>query len=139
VLILSALIVAAQPPAQPAPTAQPVAPVAPAALPTIVGPSGPDLVRVGSGLVGVVMRLDLNEGGRVQTATVTRTIAMAPGMEGRGGVWLPEVFLRAVAARLSELDFRPVPAGRQLYRFFVYDPTQPTRADLGPDPMKQTE
>jgi hypothetical protein len=138
-LILSVLISASQPAAPPESTAQPVTPVAPAAVPTIVAPSGPDLVRVGSGLVGVVLRLDLNEGGRVQTATVTRTIAMAPGMEGRGGVWLPEPFLRAVAARLSGLSFSPVPAGRQLYRFFVYDPTQPARADLGPDPTKQTE
>lgn len=108
-------------------------PPAVSAAPIITPP--PPAIQVPPGaVVGVIMRVDSDASGQLNVVTLTRTIPIAPGHDVRGAVELPEAYLKAVRAKLATLRFTP---GGATYRYFVFDPTQPERIDLGPDPETQ--
>lgn len=86
------------------------------------------------GIYGVIMRMELDKEGRVTSSDVTRVIPMAADVGGAVTGPLPDVFLKAVRDKLNKVQFKEQGVA---YRFFVFNPAEPSRADIGPDPADQ--
>lgn len=86
------------------------------------------------GIYGVIMEIGVGPDGRMKDMKVSRVIAMARESAGEISTPLPDVFLAAVQQRLEKVRFKEA---SPVFRFFVFDPSQPARADIGPPPESQ--
>ena len=86
------------------------------------------------GIYGVIMEIAVGADGRMTDMKVSRVIAIASESAGEISTPLPDVFLASGRQRLEKVRFKEEPP---VYRFFVFDPSEPARADIGPPPEKQ--
>lgn len=118
----------------PAVTAPAAAPPSAVTAPIPVPGIAPPAPAFSPGVYGVIMLIDLDPEGRMKDMRVSRVLAMAREASGEISTPLPDVFLASVHKRLQGVRFKEQ---GQIYRFFVFDPSQPARADIGPAPDKQ--
>ena len=86
------------------------------------------------GIYGVIVHVKLSPDQRMTEMAVSRIYAVTGDASGQVSAPLPPVFLKNMQARLAKVKFSET---EEAYRFFVFNPQQPDRIDLGPPPEKQ--
>ena len=86
------------------------------------------------GIYGVIVQVKLGPDQRMTEMVISSIYAVTGRGGGQISATLPEVFLKKVQARLAKVKFKET---EEAYRFFVFNPQEPDRIDLGPPPEKQ--
>lgn len=104
-----------------------------------ITPLGPPPVQAPAstfspGVYGIVFKIPLDKAGKATGADVEKIIAMTGEKSGEISATLPDGFLKAARTKFAQMKFTETGAA---YRFLVFNPAEPDRIDIGPDPATQ--
>ena len=90
-------------------------------------------------IYAVVFGVLFDEQGNVKQLRLLKVLEPRRGNAEATGVEIPEEYVESVRKLLSSPRYRPQPETikpEEVFTYFFFDPSQPTRADLDPRPRR---
>ena len=83
-------------------------------------------------IYAVVFDVTVDSSGKLNSLKVVKVIYPSSGTTDAVHVAVPDSFINAARALLLKSTSAPLPNHNHFFTYYFYDPSRPTRADLGP-------